>query len=289
MSDSVQTHSSPAGSPLPGILQARILEWVAISFSNACMHDPMDSSPLGSSVHRILQPRIFSGLPFPSPDIFLKTFYLGRIKIYLMGIADCPLFAKFGLHSSSVWILLFYVKCHHLTLVRCHHPHLDYSCVGIGRIGPKVALWTRTLKLPLFAIYSWAAPESDPQREVPTSFYLRKFDQTSHFCSSHFCLSRGDTCKAVFGDSDISVPIHSWTFIRSMFLVKLQSLCTTTGLILTHFILLSYPPFEKESYEGSDVLKVGAMTKIQGILRVLRLKTLGSCAAGEILCRYTGL
>ena len=26
---------SPPGSPAPGILQARILEWVAISFSNA--------------------------------------------------------------------------------------------------------------------------------------------------------------------------------------------------------------------------------------------------------------
>ena len=56
---------SPPGSSVPGILQARILEWVAISFSNACMHakslqscltlcDPMDSSPPGSSVHRIL-------------------------------------------------------------------------------------------------------------------------------------------------------------------------------------------------------------------------------------------
>ena len=58
------TDGSPPGSPVPGILQARILEWVAISFSNACMHanslqscltlsDPMDSSPPGSSVHRI--------------------------------------------------------------------------------------------------------------------------------------------------------------------------------------------------------------------------------------------
>ena len=57
--------SSPPGSSAPGILQARVLEWVAISFSNACMHakllhlcptlcDPMDSSPPGSSVHRIL-------------------------------------------------------------------------------------------------------------------------------------------------------------------------------------------------------------------------------------------
>ena len=26
---------SPPGSPIPGILQARVLEWVAISFSNA--------------------------------------------------------------------------------------------------------------------------------------------------------------------------------------------------------------------------------------------------------------
>ena len=29
---------SPPGSPIPGILQARTLQWVAISFSNACTH-----------------------------------------------------------------------------------------------------------------------------------------------------------------------------------------------------------------------------------------------------------
>ena len=62
-SDSID--SSPPGSPVPGILQARTLEWVAISFFNACMHakllqscptlcNPMDSSPPGSSIHRIL-------------------------------------------------------------------------------------------------------------------------------------------------------------------------------------------------------------------------------------------
>ena len=63
------TDGSPAGSSVPRILQARILEWAAISFSNAYMHakslqlcptlcNPMDSSPPGSSVHRILQARI---------------------------------------------------------------------------------------------------------------------------------------------------------------------------------------------------------------------------------------
>ena len=59
---------SPTGSPVPGILQARILEWVAISFFNVwkwkakvkslCrvwFSDPMDCSLPGSSVHGILQ------------------------------------------------------------------------------------------------------------------------------------------------------------------------------------------------------------------------------------------
>ena len=60
---------SPPGSAVPGILQARMLEWVDISFSNACMHakllqlcpplcDLMDSSPPGFSVHGTLQARI---------------------------------------------------------------------------------------------------------------------------------------------------------------------------------------------------------------------------------------
>ena len=63
---------SPPGSAVPGILQARTLEWVAISFSNAwkwksesevaqsCLtvHDSMDCSPPGSSVPGILQARV---------------------------------------------------------------------------------------------------------------------------------------------------------------------------------------------------------------------------------------
>ena len=63
------TDGYPPGSCVPGILQARIWEWVIISFSNAFMHakslqsyptlcDPMDSSPPSSTVHRILQARI---------------------------------------------------------------------------------------------------------------------------------------------------------------------------------------------------------------------------------------
>ena len=63
---------SPPGSPVPGILQARTLEWVAISFSNAwtvksesevaqscpTLRDPMDCSPPASPVHGIFQARV---------------------------------------------------------------------------------------------------------------------------------------------------------------------------------------------------------------------------------------
>ena len=74
------TDSSPPGFSVPGILQARILEWVAISFSNACMHakslqscltlcDPMDSSPPGSLSTGFSRQEYSSGLPFPSPQL----------------------------------------------------------------------------------------------------------------------------------------------------------------------------------------------------------------------------
>ena len=62
---------SPPGSPVPGILQERTLEWVTISFSNAWkwkvkvkwlsrvrLHDPMDCSLPGSSIHGIFQARV---------------------------------------------------------------------------------------------------------------------------------------------------------------------------------------------------------------------------------------
>ena len=63
---------SPPGFLIPGILQARTLEWIAISFSK-CMKvksesevaqscptlsDPMNCSPPGSSIHGIFQARV---------------------------------------------------------------------------------------------------------------------------------------------------------------------------------------------------------------------------------------
>ena len=62
---------SPPGSPVPGILQARTLEWAAIllqcmkvksesEVAQLCptLRDPMDCSPPGSSVHGIFQARV---------------------------------------------------------------------------------------------------------------------------------------------------------------------------------------------------------------------------------------
>ena len=65
-------NGSPPGFAIPGILQARTLEWVAISFSNASkwkakvkslshvllLATPMDCSLAGSSVHGIFQARV---------------------------------------------------------------------------------------------------------------------------------------------------------------------------------------------------------------------------------------
>ena len=66
------TDFNPPGSPIPGILQARTLEWLAISFSNSLkvksesevtqscptLSDPMDHSLPGSSIHGIFQARV---------------------------------------------------------------------------------------------------------------------------------------------------------------------------------------------------------------------------------------
>ena len=70
---------SPPGSPVPGILQARILEWVAIAFSNACMLSCFSrvrlcvtpwtaahQAPLSTGLSR---QEYWSVLPFPSPSV----------------------------------------------------------------------------------------------------------------------------------------------------------------------------------------------------------------------------
>ena len=80
---------SPPGSPIPGILQARILEWVAISFSSAWKRKVKVKS-LGrvrllatqwTAAHQappfmgFSRQEYWSGVPLPSPCLWIESYY----------------------------------------------------------------------------------------------------------------------------------------------------------------------------------------------------------------------
>ena len=84
MSDSVWPHRrQPPGSPVPGILQARTLEWVAISFSNAwkwkvkakslsrvwLLATPWIAAYQAPPSMGFSRQKYWSGVPLPSPNI----------------------------------------------------------------------------------------------------------------------------------------------------------------------------------------------------------------------------
>ena len=96
------TDGSPPGSPVPGILQARTLEWVAISFSNAwkwkgkvksLSHVRLSATPW-TVAHQALRSMGFSrqeywsGLPLHSPSVFqnkpMMTFPLYIEVLHIM-------------------------------------------------------------------------------------------------------------------------------------------------------------------------------------------------------------
>ena len=81
------TDGSPPGSPVPGILQARTLEWVAISFSNAwkwkvkvklLSHVLLLATPWTAAYQSppsvgFSRWEYWSGVPLPSPSLLLLT------------------------------------------------------------------------------------------------------------------------------------------------------------------------------------------------------------------------
>ena len=81
---------SPPGSPIPGILQARTLEWVAISFSNAwkwkvkvkslsCVQllvTPCTAAYQAPPSLGFSRQECWSGVPMPSPNYLLRSFYI---------------------------------------------------------------------------------------------------------------------------------------------------------------------------------------------------------------------
>ena len=104
------TDSSPPGSPIPGILQARILEWVAISFSNTwkwkvkvkllsrvqLLATPWTAAYQAPLSMRFARQEYWSGLPLPSPILLL------------ISIWNYPAYRN---------------QPSHISLALCNHPH----------------------------------------------------------------------------------------------------------------------------------------------------------------------
>ena len=89
---------SPPGSAIPGIIQARTLEWLAISFSNArkwkakvkSLGHVQPSATLWTAAFQappsmgFSRQEYWSGVPLPSPDVWLETaIWLNRLHLLL--------------------------------------------------------------------------------------------------------------------------------------------------------------------------------------------------------------
>ena len=122
---------SPPGSPVPGILQARTLEWAAISFSNAwkwkvkvkvkscpTLRDPMDCSLTGSSVHGIFQARVLEWGAIAFSDIYIYIYIKHTpgelVSVSCYNIISHPFFHGKG--RKRIWIFSPYI------------PHLYHLC-----------------------------------------------------------------------------------------------------------------------------------------------------------------
>ena len=102
---------SPSGSPVPGILQTRTLEWVAISSSNACMlsrfsHVWLCATPWTAAHQTPLsmefsRQEYWSGLPFPS--LFLMwTIVFSSLCWSCHNIASVFMFCFFGGEACEI-------------------------------------------------------------------------------------------------------------------------------------------------------------------------------------------
>ena len=149
--------SSPPGSPVLGILQARLLEWVAISFSNAwkwkvksesevaqlcpTLSDPMDCSPPGSSIHGSFQARVLEWVAsafssgFPYFLQFKSEFGNKEFMIWASGSSrSCFCWVYRASQSLAAKNIIKLISV--LTIWWC--PCVVFSCV----VGRGCLLWT---------------------------------------------------------------------------------------------------------------------------------------------------
>ena len=109
---------SPPGSPVPGILQARTLEWVAISFSNAwkwkvkvkslsvrLLETPWTAAHQAPPSMGFSRREYWSGVPLPSPKVTPYSIKLNE-KVYVWGNPRIlPVFMCISLGVNSVGLI----------------------------------------------------------------------------------------------------------------------------------------------------------------------------------------
>ena len=141
---------SPPGSPVPGILQARTLEWVAISFSSAwkwkvkvkslsrvgLLATPWTAAYQAPPSMQFSRQEYWSGLPLPSPISYwvsVKFVFSKKWSIsYKLSNVCVQLFTVFPFHSFSVCRVCFIPDISNITNTR----HLSFTFVN-----PANVLW----------------------------------------------------------------------------------------------------------------------------------------------------
>ena len=142
---------SPPGSPVPGILQVRTLEWVAISFSNAwkwkvkserevaqscpTLRDSVDCSLPGSSIHGSFQARVLEGVPLPSS---ILKYNWSWILLYII--------SKFGVtQSSQIKWTKYKIICTKNSSVLSEVLKLSslelHFCLNLVSVGTNLKIW----------------------------------------------------------------------------------------------------------------------------------------------------
>ena len=162
---------SPRGSPIPGFLQARTLEWVAISFSNAwkwksesevaqscpTLSDPVDWSLPDFSIHGIFQVRVleWGAIAFSGMCLYWRT-----NEQCFIGFFEYPNFIIY-IYIYIYIIYRSYILCYiysHICICRNinHMNHLwtTYMCIIYSLSSVQLFLWPHG-PYPARLLYPW--------------------------------------------------------------------------------------------------------------------------------------
>ena len=137
------TDGSPLGSAIPGILQARTLEWVAISFSNAwkwkvkvktlswvwLLATPWTAAYQAPPSMGVSRQEYSSGMPLPSPILHSTFHELPLLKIIKLEDIWILCSGQLGNNSYHIYSHVYYFeedKIHqNLTMFVCLFKHLS--------------------------------------------------------------------------------------------------------------------------------------------------------------------